>query len=139
MLYMKSKHYSIKTGTYYVDKVNLVGSSGTCTLVSSYEYNLIMVWSIENYPMETAGMPGAPFPVLFKYTIFSHGNKPNDNNLRSISGEIVFEVNSGTLPNNNSLGVPFGTYYSLGRNTKRDRVNHIVFSLNETNMKVTIH
>jgi hypothetical protein len=69
--------------------------------------SLVLIWQIENYPMETAEMPGSPYPVLVRYTLL------NKKKLKSHTGNFIFEINSGTLQNYSKFGIPYGTYNSV--------------------------
>ena len=123
------------TKVFSIENVNFDVSQqkGTCQLVSK-KYNYVLCWSIENYPVERAGMPGSPYPVIFNYTIFKKGQ----NGLKSLSGKFIYEINSGTLPEYNSLGVLNGKYNSIARNDKHEGSVYIQFSLSNTEMELHI-
>jgi hypothetical protein len=129
---------SKKTRYFDIEDVNLDQTlkMGTCFLKSKYR-KYIMIWNWNNYPAELPNMPGAPYPVLFNYTISEECNKKSKV-LESMSGRFVFELNSGTLPNLSPIGLPYGEYKGLTRNNLYDDNYRVCFSLQEDCMEVAI-
>jgi hypothetical protein len=97
-MFAKKQYFSI-------EKVNFekLTGLGTCQL-NNKNHSFKMVWSVRNHPIEQPGMPGSPYPVLVRYTIFDEKNLVN--------GEFVYELPSGTLPYVSSMGIPCGVYKS---------------------------
>lgn len=129
-----------KTRYFEVDNVNYdpVLKMGTC-LLSSKHHKYIMCWTVRNYPPELPSMPGAPYPILCSYTIFEkEKNQGYHRGLDSMSGEFVFELNSGTLPNFNLLGLPSGEFRSMGRDNKCEEYFKVKFSLMDDCMEISI-
>jgi hypothetical protein len=123
---------------FLIDKINFENNMGTCHLVMKKSV-CKMVWSVVNYPVEPPSMPGAPYPVLVSYTIFS--NTTCDNALNSQTGNFIYEINSGTLPNLSPLGIPYGFYKSVARHNKTLRPNEsskVIFNLTEQCLEVMI-
>ncbi len=137
-----------KTEVCVISNVNFNHDSltGTCKLVSSTSpstysskgtytpsrgYN--MVWSIQNYPMETAGMPGSPYSIQVSWSISAKFGS-NDHGLNTISGQFIYSVNSGTFPNFSELGIRFGEYFSIGSNLKSDNKTKVLIKLNESEL-----
>ena len=120
---------------YSIDKINFNSETGlgTATLnlinpdPNKPNCKLILTWSILSFPMETEGMPGAPYPVIVEYNIF-------DEQHNVIGGKIAYEIASGTLPLYSPLGIPYGIYNSQTVLNKKK----IVFSLNENSLKFII-
>jgi hypothetical protein len=120
-------HPSCKKTKYYkVKKVNFdqVLNVGTAHLKS--KCHLLVLWSIKNYPTEEQ-MPGSPYPIKVEVTIVK---KHHDHHLKSMSGEFVFELNSGTLPQLNSMGLPDGEYHFLARFNNRECSRKVCLSMN---------
>jgi hypothetical protein len=119
-----------KTKYYKVEKVNFdqVLNVGTAHLKSKC-HNLLILWSVKNYPTECQ-MPGSPYPVMVELTIFKK-HRHHCKSLKSMSGEFVFELNSGTLPTLNSMGLPDGEYQFLARFNNKDCSRKIVLSMLE--------
>jgi len=115
------------------------GVSKLLSPCSSYNSNLFLIWSIDEYPAETLGMPGSPFTVKVKYTIFDKKyNGLTKSNYNSINGSFVYQIYSGTLPKYSNLGIPFGTYISNGISCDTDYNKKIMIILNETSSKLII-
>ena len=136
------EHFFKSSKKLILDQVNYdpAERKGTCTL-NSRNSTFIMVWSIQDFPMETPSMPGSPYPIKFTFTIFKHNDTSGistDRSLKSVSGEFIFEINSGTLPIYNVLGIPNGKYYTLTRNNYCQHTTPILFSLSENCMKILI-
>lgn len=129
---------SKKTRYFDIEDVNFepIPNLGTCLLKSKHK-NYLMVWNYVNYPVEVPSMPGAPYPVLFNFTISDKCNKKGKA-LESMSGRFIFEINSGTLPKLSPLGIPYGEYKSLARNNMFDDNYKVCFSLQEDCMEVAI-
>jgi hypothetical protein len=125
-----------KTRYFDVSDVNYDPSakSGTCMLKSKHKC-LVMIWTLRNYPNEVP-MPGSPYPVLFSYTIFEK-NKCADSK-ESMTGQFVLEESSGTPPNYNPLGLPFGEYRSLSRDNNCEKAYKLKFSLADDCMEIAI-
>lgn len=105
--------------------------SGTCKLISNTKIYL-MTWSITNYPMETAGMPGSPYPIKISYSICEKTNSMLcDNSLNSISGEFIYEIHSGTFPDMCALFIKHGIYQSSGFNNKTGNKIKLIFNLTD--------
>ena len=128
-----------RSKTFDIEGINfdVATQRGTCKLVSKH-HEYVLIWSITSYPTETPSMPGAPYPLLVSYTIFD-GKDKCDKSLKSMSGRFVYELNSGTAPNNNSLGLPFGTYNSLAHNNNSHNSLSVFFCLVEDEMEITIY
>lgn len=109
---------------------------GTCML-SSRKCHYLLTWQIRPFPTESAGMPGSPYPVEVVYTI-SDKEKCDIDSLKSMTGRFVYEVPSGTLPQNSPLGIPFGEYHSLARNNNRNREVSVCMSLLENCLEVIV-
>jgi hypothetical protein len=90
-----------------------------------------MIWSIQNYPMETAGMPGSPYSIQVSWSISAKSGS-NDHARNAISGKFVYSVNSGTFPNFSELGIRYGEYLSIGTNLKSDNKTKVLIKLNES-------
>ena len=128
---------SFKTKYFTLENINWdpVNQAGTCKLDSKgHEY--VMIWTIKNYPME-APMPGAPFSIQVNYTILRKNNRPNTS-FRSMSGVFVYQLNSGTLPNNSALGIPYGEYCSIARNNYNCDAVEVEFMLGDDLLEVQI-
>ncbi len=102
-------------------------SPGTYTPSRGYT----MTWSIQNYPMETAGMPGSPYSIQVDWAINSKSGS-NDHTHNAISGQFIYSVNSGTFPNFSELGIRFGEYLSIGLNLKSYDKTKVLIKLNES-------
>ena len=117
-----------------VQNVNLTGNLGTCALTSDFS-NYTMAYEIITYPPKLPSMPGAPYPIKFRYTIYNMVNSK----IESVSGEFIFQLNSGTLPNNCDLGIPFGEYKSLARDDKIHYSVYLKFKLLTTGLEVYVY
>lgn len=115
-----------------IENVNLTGNLGTCNLVSS-SGNFTMAYEIIVYP-PAIPMPGAPYPVKFRYTIYNVDNSK----VNSVTGEFIFQENSGTLPNNCALGIPYGDYKSLARDNKLHEAVYLKFKLSLTDLEIYV-
>ena len=113
-----------------VENVNFAGVVGTCALTSPFS-NYTMAYEVIVYPPKIP-MPGAPYPVKFRYTIY-------DDKLNSVTGEYILEINSGTLPNNCDLGIPFGEYKSLARGNIYNKEFCLKFKLLTTGLEVHVY
>jgi len=123
-----------KTEVCTITNVNFNHDSltGTCKLVSSISPSTyIMIWSIQNYPMETTGMPGSPFSICVSWSISTKSGS-NDHSRNTISGQFVYQINSGTFPNFSELGIRFGEYFSIGTNLKSNKKTKVLIKLNES-------
>jgi hypothetical protein len=127
-----------KTRYYELTNVNFDSTLhvGSGQLVSHHN-TYYLIWTIRDFPVELPSMPGAPYPVHVRYTIFEKCNKPNKT-YDSLSGEFVYEINSGTLPQFNAMGIPYGVYKSIGRNNKYNRSVNVVFSVTEEPLEIII-
>ncbi len=106
--------------------------TGTCKLVSSTSpTTYVMIWSIQNYPIETTGMPGSPYSIKVSWSISTKSGS-NDHGLNTISGQFVYSINSGTFPNFSELGIRYGEYFSIGTNLKSDNKTKVLVKLNES-------
>lgn len=101
--------------------------TGTCKLVND-DLIYTLVWNILNYPPQ-APMPGAPYIVKVIYSIIDPSKK------KSMNGEFVYELYSGTLPNYSSMGIPFNCYNSFPI-THTDKEIKATFDLTEEFMEV---
>lgn len=129
-----------KTRYFDIENINYdpLLRNGTCHIVCGNN-TYVMIWNIRNYPVEAPEMPGAPYPVKFTYTIFDKDNKKcEDKSYRSLTGEFVYEIASGTLPVYNQLGLPYGVYFSLARNNYCHNSVCVEFSLFENEMEIII-
>lgn len=120
-------HPSCKKTKYYkVKKVNFdqVLNVGTAHLKS--KCHLLILWSIKNYPTEEP-IPGSPYPVKVELTVFEKHD--HCASLKSMSGEFIFELNSGTLPQLNSMGLPNGEYKFLVRSNNKDFSRKAILSM----------
>ena len=99
---------------------------GTAHLKSKC-YDLLVLWSVKNYPSEEQ-IPGSPYPVKVELTLFKK-HRHHFKSLKSMSGEFVFELNSGTLPLLNSMGLPDGEYQFLARLNNKDCSKKVVLSM----------
>jgi hypothetical protein len=128
-----------KTRYFDVSEVNYepVLKLGTCLLKSKHRC-LVMVWSIKNYPTE-APMPGSPYPLSLCYSIFEKSEPDCElKSLESMSGELVYQEASGTPPNYNQLGLPFGEYRGLARDNNCDKAYKLKLSLGDDCLEVAI-
>lgn len=129
-----------KTRYFDVSDVNYDATlkTGCCVLKSKHKC-LHMIWTIRNYP-GCVQMPGAPYPVLFSYTIYEKNdkNKCEIKSNESMSGQLVLEENSGTPPNYNPLGLPFGEYRSLSHDNNCEKSYKIKFYLVDDCMELAI-
>ncbi len=123
-----------KTEVCTITNVNFNHDSltGTCKLVSSISpstYN--MIWSIQNYPMETIGMPGSPYSIQVAWSISTKSGS-NIHSRNTISGQFIYQINSGTFPNFSDLGIRYGEYFSIGTNLKSNNKTKVLIKLNES-------
>jgi hypothetical protein len=130
-------HPSCKKTKYYkVKKVNFdqVLNVGTAHLKS--KCHLLILWSIKNYPTEEQ-IPGSPYPIKVELTVF----KKHDHccSLKSMTGEFVFELNSGTLPTLNSMGLPNGDYKFLIKSNNKDFSRKAVLSMCDNYYELILH
>ncbi len=137
-----SNNHFFKSKKLCFDKINFNSCErkGTCELKTKH-MNYTMIWVIQEYPMEVPGMPGAPFPLKLSYTIFQHRDTSgcgNDVSFKSVSGEFVFEINSGTLPDFNQIGIPHGKYYTIAKNNYCQHMTPLLFCLSNEHMKILV-
>jgi hypothetical protein len=126
---MTKKYFDIKEVNF-----DITIQKGTCVLESNKNNcKFRMIWSIQNYPTELPSMPGAPYSVQVNFTIFDDNNIVN-----SMSGLIIYKINTGTLPTYSDLGIPFGKYCSVAFNNKYGDTEVIKFNLNQNYMIVCI-
>jgi hypothetical protein len=98
-----------------------------------------LIWSITEYPVETLGMPGSPYLIQVSYTLINKKySNQHKRNFSSISGSFVYQISSGTLPHLSELGIPFGTYLSLGRSDNIEFNKKIMIILTENSSKLII-
>lgn len=118
-----------KTKYYKVEKVNFdqVLNVGTAHLKSKC-HNFLILWSIKNYPTECE-MPGSSYPLKVELTLFKKHKQHCLKSHKSMTGEFVFELNSGTLPQLNSMGLLDGDYQFLARFNNKDCSRKICLSL----------
>ena len=127
-----------KTRYFDVENVNFdpVLNNGTCLLKSKHKCYL-MVWSLRNYPVDAPSLPGSPYPVECTYTILDKHNY-HHNSAESMSGRFMYQVNSGTPPTSNPLGIPQGEYPSLARDNNYESDYKVCLSLIDDGMEVSI-
>lgn len=127
-----------KTRYFDVENVNYDSTlkMGTCMLKSKKKC-YVMIWSLREYPVELPSMPGAPYPVLCEYAVFSK-KYHHLCSAEAMTGKFIYEVNSGTPPTTNPLGIPSGEYSSLARDTNRDKNYKVCLSLGNDCMEVSI-
>jgi hypothetical protein len=130
--FKKTKYFDIEN----VNFDNLL-NMGTCLLKSKH-HKYYMIWTVRNYPAQLPSMPGSPHPVLCSYTIFDKDHHGHHKSFDSFSGEFVFDINSGTPPNFNQLGLPNGEYKTLGRDNNCKECFKVKFSLIDDCMEVSI-
>ena len=122
-----------KTETCTIGNVHFNSDSltGTCKLESTSSTNVYtMTWSLINFPMETAGMPGSPYSIKWSWNIaIDFGSQ--DHGLNAITGHIIYKINSGTWPNLSPLGIRNGDYFATGLNVKSGNRTQVLFKLNE--------
>ncbi len=131
-------HPSCKKTKYYkVKKVNFdqVLNVGTAHLKS--KCHLLVLWSIKNYPTEEQ-IPGSPYPVKVELTLFKKHNN-HCKSFKSMSGEFVFELNSGTLPQLNSMGLPDGEYKFLTRSNNKDFSRTVVLCMSNNYYELIVN
>jgi len=110
---------------YSIESINLNGNKG-CAKLNSLDpskpvQQLSLVWEITEYPMEHPGMPGSPYTVKVDFTIFDKINYSND----LLIGQIIYQINSGTLVKYSELGIPYSTYMFVldsGRDNSKFKV-----------------
>lgn len=138
----KNKHvfHSLFKKTRYlnVSDVNFDATTktGTCYLKSKH-LHLVMVWTLINCPVELPNIPGAPYPVLCAYTIFKNTHC-DVKTAESMSGQFIFEENSGTPPNNSALELPNGEYRGIAEDNNYDKLYKLKFSLENDCMEIAI-
>ena len=125
------------TKVFPLEKINFDIDSKTGTAVLELgKSTYVLVWLIKSFPMLTPGMPGAPYPVQVIYTLYKKNDKRKTQ--KSMSGQFIFEISSGTLPNYSPLGIPFGEYKSVARNNNRDQIVSLIFSLLENDLQLEL-
>ena len=132
-MHHESQIYTLINISYLTDT-----KKGTCKLVTP-KSTLNIIWSIQQYPMERPGIPGSPFSVEVYYTIFdkdSHGLTKS--NYNSLTGNFIYQINSGTLPKYSELGIPFGTYTSIATSNDTKCNKKIMIILTEFASKLII-
>jgi hypothetical protein len=125
-----------KTKYYKVQKVNFdqVLNVGTAHLKS--KHHLLIIWSIKNYPTEEQ-IPGSPYPIKVELTVFK--KHKHCGSLKSMSGEFVFQLNSGTLPDLNSMGLPNGEYKFLVRSNNKDFSRKAELCMHDNYYELILH
>jgi hypothetical protein len=125
------------TRVFPIEKINFdIESKTGSALLESNKTVYVLVWLIKSFPVLSPGLPGAPYPVEFIFTLYKKNDKRRTQ--KSMSGQFVFEINSGTLPNYSPLGIPFGEYKTVARNNNRDQIVSLVFSLNENDLQLEL-
>jgi hypothetical protein len=123
------KYFDINSINY-----NNITKKGSCKLVSQEDNsNLILVWSIQNYPEELPIMPGSLYNVQVDFTIINDCKKRN-----SMSGTFIYEISNGVLVKYSDLGIPFGCYKCMAFNNKYGDLSEISFYLNENYLEICI-
>lgn len=121
-----------------IEEVQFNYKLGVCQLksdkVESSQYN--MIWSVVDYPMEKP-IPGAPFPVKVVYSIERRPNKPHQSKI--LSGEFIYYINSGTLPQYNEMGLVAGSYTSYARYNKNNEVYRVVINTDMMELVISKH
>ena len=125
-----------KKTRFDISNINMNCNSGTATLTHKCDI-LKMVWSITNYPTEFP-IPGSKYPIIVSYTIFNNVYSGGDKALKSISGQFIYELSSGTLPNYSNMKIPFGNYESIACNNKSDYFNYVLFKITHNAITVVI-
>jgi hypothetical protein len=128
-----------KTKYFNLENINfdVLLQHGTCVLKSKH-HKYYMIWSIRPYPLELPSMPGSPYPVLCEFTIFEKDNWGHHKSLDSFSGKFVYELNSGTLPVLNGLGLPNGEFKSMCRDNNCVEYFKVKLSLIDDCMEMSI-
>lgn len=112
---------------------------GTAKLTSPCSSNMRLIWCVNEYPMDVLGMPGSPYTIQVEYTIFDKNlPNPTKSNYNSIQGSFVYQIASGTLPKYSELGIPYGTYTSMGMSCDADFNKKIMIILTETSLKLIV-
>ncbi len=120
---------------YSINLINMVGSKGCAKLVpvqtnsSQPTSTLNLLWQIIEFPMEHQGMPGSPYTVQVNLTIFDKTNYLNT----LLSGQIIYQIHSGTLINYSNLGIPYSTYTFILESNSSDKKFKAMLSLCDTN------
>jgi hypothetical protein len=130
--YKKKRYFDIEMVNF--DNINL---NGTCKLTYD-DIHYFMTWSLTQFPTEVQSLPGSPIPIKVNYTIYGNCDNKSDS-LNSMSGEFIYKIPSGTLPNYSSLGIPFGTYNSLAYDNIDGNKLNISLCLNETYTEIAIY
>jgi hypothetical protein len=120
-----------------IDKINYSPESGcgTCRL-NSPDQTYVMTWTIANFPMESAGMPGSPYPIKISWNIIDKNTKTTDDSAKSISGYFIYHIHSGTLPDLSPMGIKHGQYYCSGTNGKTNKLVKALFKINQMDPSV---
>jgi len=80
-------------------------------------------------------MHGAPYPIEVSYTIFKKSSLKQE---KSLSGRFVYEINTGTIPQLNSMGVPYGVYKTIGHNNMNNLSLDVILSFSEEPLEIII-
>lgn len=132
-------HPSCKKTKYYdIEKINFDQNlnNGTAHLISKCRH-LLILWSIKNYPSEEP-LPGARYPIKVEFTLFKK-HKHHFKSLKSMSGEFVFELKSGTSQQFNLMGLPDGEYQCVARLNNTDCSKNVILSLIDGSYEVIIN
>jgi hypothetical protein len=125
------------TKVFPIEKINFdIDSKSGTALLENGKNTYVLIWLIKNFPVQPPSMPGAPYPVEVIYTLYKKNNKRKTQ--KSMSGQFVYEINSGTLPNYSPLGIPFGEYKSVARNNNRDQIVSLLFCLDENELQLEL-
>ncbi len=121
-----------KTEVCVIENINysIESGRGTCRLRSPSNV-YFMIWNVENYPMETEGMPGSPYPIKFSFTIGQQNTLQQNHTSNSISGQLIYKVSSGTFQNLSPLGIRYGDYYVCATNNKTGSIINLLFKISE--------
>jgi hypothetical protein len=120
---------------YSIESICLIESKG-CAKLSPLKPSpqLNMIWDIKEFPVETQGMPGSLYTVQVNFTIFDKTSYINN----LLSGQFVYNINSGTLVKYSKLGIPFGIYMFGASSIEYDLKYKISLSLTEDSTKLII-
>jgi hypothetical protein len=121
-----------ETKVCVIENINysIESGRGTCKLKSPSD-NYFMTWDVVKYPMENEGMPGSPYPIKFSFTIGQKNKLQQNHVTNSISGQLIYEVNSGTFLNLSPMGIGYGDYYVCAFNNKTGNVINLLFKISE--------
>lgn len=136
MEYSNLKLFCQKNTLFDISNINLNNNLGTATLTHNSSIFKI-IWSITNYPAENS-IPGSKYPIIVSYSIYSNTNNSNDLSLKSINGQFIYELNSGTLPNYSLMNIPYGMYQSVATNNKCECHNYLLFNITPNSITILI-